>query len=182
MLDHQSLSIFVFACVAVLTAANGYLLKTWAGNMSTANAALSTQSTVVGNSTLTGTVTESGTNAPLSGVLVIASRASDYSVAVAGTTNGSGQYSLTVTQGQGYKLQFVDPTGLHDMEWHDNQPYFGIANATTVNAPATTNAALDRLGALLFAAALGLMAWRTTVGGLSAWQNQSATMMLGLPE
>lgn len=40
MLDHQSLSIFVFACVAVLTAANGYLLKTWAGNMSTANAAL----------------------------------------------------------------------------------------------------------------------------------------------
>ncbi len=114
------------------------------GTTSTANAALSTQSTVVGNSTLTGTVTESGTNAPLSGVLVIASRASDYSVAVAGTTNGSGQYSLTVTQGQGYKLQFVDPTGLHDMEWHDNQPYFGIANATTVNAPATTNAALDR--------------------------------------
>ena len=36
VLDHQSLSIFVFACVAVLTAANSYLLKTWAGNMSTA--------------------------------------------------------------------------------------------------------------------------------------------------
>lgn len=57
-----------------------------------------------------------------------------------------------------------------------------IVDFFTAKASDRTNAALDRLGALLFAAALGLMAWRTTVGGLSAWQNQSATMMLGLPE
>ena len=106
--------------------------------------ALPTQATTPGGALLTGTVTQAGTGTPLQGVMVIASRASDYAMAVAGTTNASGQYSLNVTSGQGYKLQFVDPTGLHDMEWHDNQPYFGIANAATVTAPTVTNAALDR--------------------------------------
>lgn len=57
-----------------------------------------------------------------------------------------------------------------------------IVDFFTTRASARTNAALDRLGAVLFAAALGLMAWRTTVGGLNAWNSQSATMMLGLPE
>ncbi len=114
------------------------------GATSTANAALATQTTTPTGSSLTGTVTESGTGTALSGILVIASRASDFAVARATTTNVSGQYSLNVAAAQGYKLQFVDPTGLHEMEWHDNQPYFGIANAATVNAPATTNAVLDR--------------------------------------
>ncbi|HRG57164.1 MAG TPA: TRAP transporter small permease subunit, partial [Lacunisphaera sp.] len=56
------------------------------------------------------------------------------------------------------------------------------ANRARQHLAERTNAALDRLGALLFAAALGLMAWRTTIGGLNAWSSQSATMMLGLPE
>lgn len=114
------------------------------GATATANASLATQATTPGGALLTGTVTESGTGTPLSGVLVVASRASDFGLAVAGTTNGSGQYSLNVTPGQGYKLQFVDPTGLHDMEWHDDLPYHEIANAATVTAPNATNAALDR--------------------------------------
>lgn len=57
-----------------------------------------------------------------------------------------------------------------------------IVDFFTARASDRTNAALDRLGALLLAAALGLMAWRTTIGGLNAWSSQSATMMLGLPE
>lgn len=57
-----------------------------------------------------------------------------------------------------------------------------IVDFFTTKASAATNAALDRLGALLFALALGLMAWRTAIGGLNAWQSQSTTMMLGLPE
>jgi TRAP-type C4-dicarboxylate transport system permease small subunit len=57
-----------------------------------------------------------------------------------------------------------------------------IVDFFTTRASAATNAALDRLGALLFAVALGLMAWRTSIGGLNAWSSQSATMMLGLPE
>ena len=57
-----------------------------------------------------------------------------------------------------------------------------IVDFFTAKASAQTNARLDRLGALLVALTLGLMAWRTTVGGLSAWGNQSGTMMLGFPE
>jgi len=57
-----------------------------------------------------------------------------------------------------------------------------IVDFFTSRASASTNAALDRLGALLFALALGLLAWRTTIGGLNAWNSQATTMMLGLPE
>ena len=41
---------------------------------------------------------------------------------------------------------------------------------------------LDRIGALMLAAALGLMAWRTTIGGLNAWKSQSSSMIMGVPE
>jgi TRAP-type C4-dicarboxylate transport system permease small subunit len=52
----------------------------------------------------------------------------------------------------------------------------------TAKASAATQARLDRFGALLLALAMGLMTWRTGVGGLSAWRNQSGSMMLGFPE
>jgi TRAP-type C4-dicarboxylate transport system permease small subunit len=45
-----------------------------------------------------------------------------------------------------------------------------------------TNAALDRIGALVLGLCMALLAWRTVLGGLSAWSTQSATMMLGFPE
>ena len=57
-----------------------------------------------------------------------------------------------------------------------------IVDFFTAKASAQTNARLDRLGALLMALTLGLMAWRTTIGGLSAFSTQSGTMMLGFPE
>ena len=40
----------------------------------------------------------------------------------------------------------------------------------------------DRFGALLLAAVMALMTWRTAVGGLSAWKTQAGSMMLGFPE
>jgi TRAP-type C4-dicarboxylate transport system permease small subunit len=52
----------------------------------------------------------------------------------------------------------------------------------TAKASAATQEKLDRFGALLLALAMGLMTWRTGVGGLSAWRNQSGSMMLGFPE
>jgi TRAP-type C4-dicarboxylate transport system permease small subunit len=52
----------------------------------------------------------------------------------------------------------------------------------TAKASAATQDKLDRFGALLLAAAMGLMTWRTGVGGLSAWGNKSGSMMLGFPE
>ena len=57
-----------------------------------------------------------------------------------------------------------------------------IVDFFTAKASRRTNAMLDRLGALLFALALGLMSWRTGVGGLNAWRSQSGTMMIGFPE
>ena len=57
-----------------------------------------------------------------------------------------------------------------------------IVDFFTAKASASTNATLDRLGSLLFALALGLMAWRTSIGGLNAWNSQSTTMMMGFPE
>jgi len=52
----------------------------------------------------------------------------------------------------------------------------------TVRASARTRAALDRVGAGLLAAAMGLLAWRSALGGLDAWRTQSESMMLGFPE
>jgi TRAP-type C4-dicarboxylate transport system permease small subunit len=57
-----------------------------------------------------------------------------------------------------------------------------IVDFFTAKTSPRTNAGLDRLGALLFAVALGLMSWRTAVGGLNAWKSQSGTMMIGFPE
>lgn len=57
-----------------------------------------------------------------------------------------------------------------------------VVDFFTARASARTNAALDRLGALLLGAAMGLLAWRSTLGGLNAWTNNSGTMMMGFPE
>jgi len=57
-----------------------------------------------------------------------------------------------------------------------------IVDFFTSNASARTNAGLDRLGALLLALSMLLLAWRTTLGGLNAYNTHSGTMMLGFPE
>jgi TRAP-type C4-dicarboxylate transport system permease small subunit len=57
-----------------------------------------------------------------------------------------------------------------------------IVDFFTTRASARTQGSLDRLGALLLGACLALLTWRTTIGGLAAWDTQSGTMMLGFPE
>lgn len=57
-----------------------------------------------------------------------------------------------------------------------------IVDFFTARASGRTTAALDRIGALVLGLCMALLAWRTVLGGLSAWSTQSATMMLGLPE
>jgi TRAP-type C4-dicarboxylate transport system permease small subunit len=52
----------------------------------------------------------------------------------------------------------------------------------TSKASPSVQTLMDRLGALLLAGVMALMAWRTTLGGLNAWTTQSGTMMLGFPE
>ena len=113
-----------------------------AGGTTNRNGSLPVQTATPGGAALTGTVTQTGTNAPLPGILVIAQHAADFRLARAATTNSNGAYNLDVAAGS-YKLVFLDPTGRHNMEWHDNQPYFGLANAANVTAPTNTNATLD---------------------------------------
>jgi len=57
-----------------------------------------------------------------------------------------------------------------------------IVDFFTTRASAATQAQLDRLGALLLGLVMALMTWRTGVGALKAWQSNSASMMMGLPE
>jgi TRAP-type C4-dicarboxylate transport system permease small subunit len=57
-----------------------------------------------------------------------------------------------------------------------------IVDFFTARASDRTNAALDRVGALLLAGAMALLAWRATLGGLNAYTTQSGTMMIGFPE
>ena len=57
-----------------------------------------------------------------------------------------------------------------------------IVDFFTARASAATQGVLDRLAALLFALMLALLAWRSGVGGLSAWQSKAGSMMLGFPE
>lgn len=57
-----------------------------------------------------------------------------------------------------------------------------IVDFFTAKASASTTARLDRFGALLLAIAVGLLAWRTALGGMNAFNTQSGTMMLGFPE
>jgi hypothetical protein len=120
-----------------------------AGGTTVANDSMAIQSPTGTGANLTGTVTDTSSGLPLSNVAVIALRASDFKLARATTTNASGNYTLNVAVGA-YKLEFVDGNGLHVMEWYDNQPSTGLGAATTVNAPATTNASLARTTGSLF--------------------------------
>jgi TRAP-type C4-dicarboxylate transport system permease small subunit len=57
-----------------------------------------------------------------------------------------------------------------------------IVDFFTTRASAATQERLDRFGALVLALVMGLLAWRSALGGLSAWKSQSGSMMLGFPE
>jgi TRAP-type C4-dicarboxylate transport system permease small subunit len=57
-----------------------------------------------------------------------------------------------------------------------------IVDFFTAKASEASIVQLDRLGALFMAAAFGMLAWRTSVGGMNAWDSQSGSMMLGFPE
>ena len=57
-----------------------------------------------------------------------------------------------------------------------------IVDFFTAKASPRTQDKLDRFGALMLALAMGLMAWRTTIGGLDAWRSQAESMMMGFPQ
>ncbi len=57
-----------------------------------------------------------------------------------------------------------------------------IVDFFTARASQRTQSRLDRFGALLLAALFGLLAWRTTLGGLNSFNTGSETQIMGFPE
>lgn len=112
-----------------------------AGATATSNGSLPAQTPTGTGSTLQGTVTEEGTGLPLPGVHVVALNDADFRMARGAVTNASGMWSMSLAVGS-YKLAFIDSTGLHLMEWHNNLPSTGLGSATSVSPPQVVNAAL----------------------------------------
>ena len=57
-----------------------------------------------------------------------------------------------------------------------------IVDFFTTKLSHATNDKLDRFGALLLALMFGLLAWRSTLGGINSWSTHSETQILGFPE
>jgi TRAP-type C4-dicarboxylate transport system permease small subunit len=57
-----------------------------------------------------------------------------------------------------------------------------IVDFFTSKASAQTQRVLDRIGAFILGCIMLLLAWRATLGGLSAFNAQSGSMILGFPE
>lgn len=112
------------------------------GGATAANGTPPGQSALPGGAVLQGAVTETGTSDPIEGVAVVALRASDFAFVRGGLTDGDGRFALDVPAGP-YKLVFVDSTGAHHTEWHDDQPYTGLATASSATAPGEVDADLD---------------------------------------
>ncbi len=57
-----------------------------------------------------------------------------------------------------------------------------IVDFFTAKMSAAVNDKLDRFGTLLLVAIFGLLAWRTTLGGLNVYAANSETQIMGFPE
>jgi TRAP-type C4-dicarboxylate transport system permease small subunit len=57
-----------------------------------------------------------------------------------------------------------------------------IVDFFTTKASDATQSMLDRAGALVLGIVMAVLTWRSTLGGISAFNSNSGTMMLGFPE
>ncbi len=68
------------------------------------------------------------------------------------------------------------------MPWCQYQRGNIMVDFFTAKVSSAVQNTMDRFGALVLAGVMLLMTWRTTLGGMNAWNTQSGTMMLGFPE
>jgi TRAP-type C4-dicarboxylate transport system permease small subunit len=68
------------------------------------------------------------------------------------------------------------------MPWCQLQRGHVMVDFFTVKASRATRDGLDRFGALLLAAMMGLLGWRSALGGLNAWRSNAGSMIVGFPE
>jgi len=57
-----------------------------------------------------------------------------------------------------------------------------IVDFFTANLSESVTSVMDRIGAFVLAAVFALLAWRTALGGLSAFNAHSLTMLMEIPE
>jgi TRAP-type C4-dicarboxylate transport system permease small subunit len=57
-----------------------------------------------------------------------------------------------------------------------------IVDFFTANCSEFTTSTMDRIGAFVLAGVFALLAWRTSVGGISAYNAHSLTMLMEIPE
>ena len=57
-----------------------------------------------------------------------------------------------------------------------------IVDFFTAKTSEATQGMLDRAGAFVLATVMAVLTWRTALGGISAYNSNSGTMMLGFPE
>ena len=103
--------------------------------------------------TISGTVTDSTSGLPVSGVLVNAfgSGPTASSAVATATTSSSGTYTLSDVPPGTYYVDFEDHSGGHQLQWYDDEPSLGQADPVEVGAGITVpgvNASLVRGGSI----------------------------------
>ena len=115
----------------------------------TAPVASNTANVTVVLGEVSGTVDRTGSGDPVEGAWVVAVTTGGVFTKAAVTDN-AGHYTLDLAAGS-YKIELVDPLGLHHGEWHDDAPIgdFGAGTPVTVNSPTPldVDATLDPAGA-----------------------------------
>lgn len=125
-----------------------------AGAVSAANAGLPVQGPFASGSTISGTVVDDDAGgAAVAGAWVVAVR-TDGVMRAGAVTNGSGQYSLAVGPGS-YKVQVLDPAGLHTGQWVADRGLDDFDGAQVVTVAAAETATVD----------VGLESNRGRIGG-----------------
>ena len=140
---------------------NGTHFTTWSGNVTTQGTAtavavtanhLTTANVAMGEITaITGTITDSVTNAPIANVCVYpyahgGARTADVGVC----SDAQGHYRLPIAAAGSYDVAFLDTSGVHATQWSAGQDFQAQATAVTVTANhlTTTNAAMRAFGAI----------------------------------
>jgi len=90
--------------------------------------------------TAAGTITDTTTGLPLPDIWVAALNTTDGRPATTAVTDTAGHYTLPPTDIGDYYLVYIDPTGRHHLEFHDNTPNIDTATPITITGSHTTTA------------------------------------------
>ncbi len=85
------------------------------------------------NGTISGTVTEAGSGAPVAGAFLAVLRTNDFSIAGGAVADGTGNYSAEVPAGS-YSVYVIDPSGAHTAGFFGSPTMVNVTAGDTVDA------------------------------------------------